>query len=686
MMYPELRFRQIHLDFHTSEHIPDVGIDFDAEEFVNTLKYGNVDSVTLFARCHHGWCYYPSKIGKSHPNLKRPDLLGEMIVACRNADIATPVYLSVQWDELIAREQPGWRVMNADNSPVSWPGSDRSTSNQLTATWHPICLTNNEYVRYVIALADEIIHLYEPEGFFMDILQSWECVCPRCIMRMQERGLDPNLAEHRRKNDRDVIIDFYQKFSEAVWSVNKNLRIFFNGGHVYKGDRDRYKYFSHIELESLPTGGWSYEHFPVSARYVDTIGHQYIGMTGKFHTSWGEFGGIKRSAALEYECTQMIAMGARCSIGDQLHPKGKLDRPTYDIIRPAYHRVNILEQFATDAVYQRQIAILSVEATDSTSVNNVERYNLSDDGAARMLLELQRPFDVIDTESDFTDYRLLILPDEVVIDNGVAQRLIDFIQRDGSIIMSGQSGMDLNHQRFLIDIGVAFHGEVGQWYPDYLEASESLDPDLIDNPFVIYERPFVVHAVNAQILARSRRPYFNRTWEHFCSHQHSPFKPDEPPYCDSMIQHGRVIYFAHPIFKAYHKTGQPLLKYLFRGALSRLLKEKLIETNLPSAARSSLLYQPKEDRHILHLLYAPTQTRGSNVEYPSGQRMPIEIIEDAPTLRDVEAVVRLNRRPVRIYEVYDRKNLEWDEPNTGYIRVCLPSLYIHGAIVFEYRK
>ncbi len=37
---PELvgsRFRQIHLDFHTSEHIPDVGAEFDADTFGNVL-------------------------------------------------------------------------------------------------------------------------------------------------------------------------------------------------------------------------------------------------------------------------------------------------------------------------------------------------------------------------------------------------------------------------------------------------------------------------------------------------------------------------------------------------------------------------------------------------------------------------------------------------------------------------
>jgi hypothetical protein len=71
--------RQIHLDFHTSPHIPDVGCDFDAEAFAATMKRAHVNSVTVFAKCHHGMCYYPTQTGVSHPAIGDRDLLGEQI-------------------------------------------------------------------------------------------------------------------------------------------------------------------------------------------------------------------------------------------------------------------------------------------------------------------------------------------------------------------------------------------------------------------------------------------------------------------------------------------------------------------------------------------------------------------------------------------------------------------------------
>src|SRR5689334_13384676 len=67
----ELPFRQIHLDFHTGPWIRDVGRDFDAREFARTMKKAHVNSVTTFAKCHHGHLYYDTQRPERHPGLKK---------------------------------------------------------------------------------------------------------------------------------------------------------------------------------------------------------------------------------------------------------------------------------------------------------------------------------------------------------------------------------------------------------------------------------------------------------------------------------------------------------------------------------------------------------------------------------------------------------------------------------------
>ncbi len=686
-MTRELRFRQVHLDFHTSEEIPDVGVSFDPDRFVSILAKAHVNSVTLFARDHHGWCYYPSRIGKPHPRLARPDLLGEMVRACRRSDINVPIYLSVQWDERTAREHPEWRVVEAHNRAVSPDRDDESAMNQLTATWHPVCLSNPSYVEYVIALALEVVDLYRPDGLFFDILLQPECVCSSCLARMRSRGLDPARSRDRARNARELVLSYYETVTEAVRRKDGDLRVFHNSGHVYRGERERYRWFSHLEIESLPTGGWGYDHFPLSARYAATLDMEYLGMTGKFHTMWGEFGGFKRPVALEYECALMAALGARCSIGDQLHPSGALDEATYLAIEPAYRRIERIEALLDGARPVSEIAILSSEAAQAAGrregIGHVTRTDESDAGAARMLLEMHEMFDVIDLEARFESYRLLVLPDSVVLDGPLAARIEAFLRRGGKLVLSGASGMAPGASRFALDLPLDFDGGQSELCPDYVEVLTDLDPDLVASPFVVYERAYRVKGrAGSEVLAGTRLPYFNRTWDHFSSHQHAPFRERRNESYDALLQCGPVAYFSHPVFRAYFRSGQPLLKYLFRGTLGRLLPERMLRVSMPSSGRVSLMEQTSRNRLLLHLLFAQPQLRGAGLRYPDGRLLPVEIIEDAVPLRDVECLLRLPTRPRRISSGYTDEPIEFSYAN-GLASFRVPELSVHEVVVIE---
>lgn len=103
---------------------------------------------------------------------------------------------------------------------------------------------------------------------------------------------------------------------------------------------------------------------------------------------------------MEYECFQMLTMGAGCSIGDQLHPRGRLSDATYDLIGRVYSQVEALEPYTLNTDTMADIAVMTPEREwnmDSA---------LSDSliGANRMLTELGCQFDIIDPDMDFTRY------------------------------------------------------------------------------------------------------------------------------------------------------------------------------------------------------------------------------------------------------------------------------------------
>jgi len=100
-----MRFRQVHLDFHTSEHIPGIGVDFDKKQFQEALRAGHVDSITVFSKCHHGWSYHPTEANEMHPELDF-DLLAAQIEAAHEIGVKAPIYISAGFDEKYAVRHP----------------------------------------------------------------------------------------------------------------------------------------------------------------------------------------------------------------------------------------------------------------------------------------------------------------------------------------------------------------------------------------------------------------------------------------------------------------------------------------------------------------------------------------------------------------------------------------------------
>src|SRR5271156_3822622 len=155
--------RQVHLDFHTSPVIPDVGKDFDSKRFAATMKKAHVNSVTVFAKCHHGHLYYNTSRPERHPGLRRGlDLLGRQIAALHRQGIRAPIYLSVQCDEYAANLNPQWVARKADGSPVKRGDSVFQPGWQILDMSSP-------YQEFLAEQTLEVLKRFKPvDGIFFD--------------------------------------------------------------------------------------------------------------------------------------------------------------------------------------------------------------------------------------------------------------------------------------------------------------------------------------------------------------------------------------------------------------------------------------------------------------------------------------------------------------------------------------
>ena len=657
----KMRFRQVHLDFHTSEKIAGIGERFDPQEFAKTLKEAEVDSITCFARCHHGMVYYDSDEFPKHPYLKR-NLLKEQIDACHAVGIRVPIYITVGFDEYTARNHPEWIERTSDGRPCG--------AGPLQAGWRILCF-NTPYVDYVERQTIEVLEKFgsDVDGLFFDIIFQDACCCTYCMEGMEKEGLDPESEADRLKFARMKVNRFKERMTATVHKYNKDCTIFYNSGHVGPYIRESLNTYTHLELESLPSGGWGYEHFPITARYARNLGYELLAMTGKFHKSWADFGGFKNQPALEYECFTALANGAKCSVGDQLHPSGAINKATYQLIGSVYKQVKKKEAWCDDTVPVSEIGVITPEIVTKEKV----RLHPAIKGIYRMLTEAHYQFDIIDDKMDMNRYKVVILPDIIGIDKELKGKLEEYLQNGGRLVLSHKSGMDKSYQEFVLDgIGVELIGDA-QYSPDYVVAGKEVSEGLLDTEYVMYEKGLWVKPLEGtEILAAIHNPYFNRAYNHFCSHYQTPVDKDSG--YPAITQAGDVIYFSHPIFSMYALHGLRAYKLLFLNSLRRLLpdEDRVMQTNAPTTAQIYVNYQSSYDRHVIHVLHYIPERRYEG----------IDTIEDVIPLYNISLKTRLPKKPSRVYLAPSNKELAF-KTDGEHTEVVIPEIVGHEMVVFE---
>lgn len=655
----KLPARQVHLDFHTSPLIPGVGAKFDKKQFQAALIEGNVNSITVFAKCHHGYCYYPTQIGKQHPTMQAGfDLTGAMIDAAHEINVDAPIYITVGWSVYDADNHPEWLMADEDGTkrfnnidPDAKPEDIRPD-----CSWRCLC-PSGDYAQSVYDLTREIVNRYKKvDGLFYDIVYLYDtCYCPNCLAGMKRAGLDPSNIEDARKYYRMSHLEFMKNCTDILHEKHPDATVFFNSGgaEIYRPEYHQGQ--THYEMEDLPTAWGGYNKMPPRASVMSRYGKEYLGMTGKFHTSWGEFGGYKNPDALKFEVLTMAMYGAKCSVGDQLRPCGIMDMETYRIIGHAYKALEKIEPWAYPA---KPTATLGVYLSGNRA---------SDEGLHGMLLESHIDFEVVLPGDDLTPFSALMLPDCVALTDSEAGRINAFIARGGAVVLTGSSAV--KDGRFQIDAGAEYVGP-GNYRMDYFCPGEGLRMPYANAPFLCYESAVRVKPTGGTVLAQVYEPWFERTYATYCSHSYTPYR-DEPSEYPAAVKNGNVVYIAHPMCRLYKQRGAQLFREVVIRALKLVYRPKYT-VDLPSAGRTRLTKQEEKGRYVFHAAYASPIQRGNT-----------SVIEDVLTLNDIPVRVSIPETVKCVRLIPEGTEISFSRKD-GAIEFTLPkvTLYQGAEIVY----
>lgn len=688
MRKPHPPVRELLFDFHTMPDNPDIGKNFDFDKIADYFKRCRIDTVMFPFRCNQGFAYFPTETGIMYPNLGY-DLLQRMIDVCRSIDIQIMVYTNATVCVETNRLHPDWAVHTPDHSVYD----------------NTVC-PNSPFTAEICAMIREVTQKYDPDGMFMDFGYDPPCVCQYCLGKMAKENIDwQNDPEAHKAFAIRSSMEKYRTMCQTALEHNPDMLLCING-IPYEEKSD---YSTHFEYECLQTTAWGYHQLPVMSHYIRNLGKTVTNMSGRFHGNWGDFGGIRPAASLEYDLFYGLGNGMNFTIGDHFHPRGDMYGAVMDLVAQTMNKAADVEEWTNNAQAEAEIAVIVPKCVMDGITDNRNAVT----GVTRMLVELKQQFDIYsDAMTLRKDYKVIILPDETRVTDRLEKIIRQHLDKGGKIISSMYSGLkalpdnkyypaikpsaapiitenqNACAQPELADIsavitpenpecdyfvfsewGIEFKGLV-PWNPSFITADKiSLLPDM---PITAANCGILVNALKGtEILSEYIAPYFNAVPPNVRFFQYLP--PKDPTGEAAITVNQQVCHIAFPIFSAYLDSGRVEYRKILEYALNLHLPEPMIKTeNAPSWTKVFVTSQP--NRKIIHIL----------ANYPEKRTLSIDLIEDAVEMHNMKVRLRTDgQQIVSVYTVPQKKAVPF-VCRGNYAELEIPPFTGHTMIAAEF--
>jgi hypothetical protein len=429
-------------------------------------------------------------------------------------------------------------------------------------------------------------------------------------------------------------------------------------------------------------------------RWAQQFDRPFEGCTSRFHYGgWSDFT-YKHETKLLLEAATSIAHGAVVDIGDQGMPDGTLDAEAYRRIGAAYRHVEQVEEHCLGTTSVPNIAVLH-----SSRAHHLSQWLLPHEsskslygvwGAARMLTEGHRHFDILSERclDRLGEYHAVVLPDQLVLTPEEVDALEAYVRQGGAVVatyrcgMYDESGAEVAPEFLRRVCGVEPEG-LADYTAAYLH-NVQLAADLPQAPLLARSpgiqpkvaglNPLCCRLAGAESLADLVFPVYERSREHFFSHNNAP--PAGPSGYPGLTVHklgaGTVIYCPLELGKFYWWDSYYPLRDVFLAALDHAAPRQEVYAQAPGQVE--LIYRQRAGRRYVHLLnYTNLRFGGSTHPVVTENLVPVHHV-----------AVRVRGEVKRITQL-DRAGALPADYDGEYTRFVVPVVDVHALVELELR-
>ena len=398
--------RKLHLDYHQPPWMTAVAETVTPEEArrqARMFRQAGVQAVEFFTHDHHGFCFFPTETGFTHPGLVQ-DYTGHMVAALRDEGIRTIAYINVFTNVTLKDAHPDWILTAPDGS--------RPGGGWLQFEGSHLCPSSPYLREYFLPLLRHVIERFDFDAVWLDggsWLVETLCACPFCRDQFRTATghdlprswpspptrpsdvpvwqLDGPAGPQRwsltddagdedaawvawRLWRRGQMRTYLEEVTHAARQVKPSILITDNNSGRWSSplalaEEGRFvRWLTPAELgldflscDPVPFGGNHELILSREGRYQVTTGLPFDYMNERFH-KWGEWQ-LRATPDFLLEFATLLAVGGTCFFADQPLPDGSLDPAVYERLRLGYDVVAEREAFVVGAEPVPDVAILA---------------------------------------------------------------------------------------------------------------------------------------------------------------------------------------------------------------------------------------------------------------------------------------------------------------------------------------